>query len=172
MDKTPEILVPADTIARRIEELCAEMAPRLSDETVVVGLLQGAFVFMADMVRGLARHGVHARTDFLWLSSYADARERGRMAVVADLQRSVRGAQVLLLDDVYDTGHTIRFTIDYLQAKGASQVITCLLARKPASRELPPPDYVGFDLDDRFLVGYGLDDRGHGRGIPDLCALD
>lgn len=172
MDTQPQILVPHTEIARRVEELCQQMAPRLSNDTVVVGLLQGAFVFMADIVRGLARQGLTPRTDFMWLSSYGDAREPGRLNVLADLQKSVRGAQVLLVDDVYDTGNTIRFAVDYLAAKGAVQVLTCLLARKPAAEGLPAPDYLGFDLGDRFLVGYGLDHAGQGRGIPDLCALD
>jgi hypoxanthine phosphoribosyltransferase len=168
----PEVLVSAEAIAERIDVLCAQMAPRLSNDTIVVGLLQGAFIFMADVMRGLSRQGLSPKTDFLWLSSYGDSREPGRLNILADLQKSVRGAQVLVVDDVYDTGNTIRFATDYLVAKGAVQVLTCLLARKPAAEGLPAPDYLGFDLPDRFLVGYGLDDAGYGRGIPELRALD
>lgn len=171
-DPSPAILVTEAEIAARIGALARDIAARTDDDTVVVGLLQGAFVFMADVVRALARHGRQPATDFLWLSSYGDGRESGRMNVVADLQKSVAGRQVLLVDDVYDTGRTLAFARNYLLAKGASGVLTCLLARKPMAANLPAPDFLGFDLPDRFIVGYGLDNAGRGRGLPDICALD
>jgi hypoxanthine phosphoribosyltransferase len=167
-----EVLVSAAAIEARIAEMTAQIASTLDEDAVVVGLLQGAFIFMADVMRGLARAGATPRTDFLWLSSYGDEHHSaGRINVVADLQKSIGGRQVLLVDDVYDTGRTILFAKSYLAAKGARQVLTCLLARKPLAADLPPPDYLGFDLPDRFLIGYGLDDAGCGRGLPDICAV-
>lgn len=167
-----DILVPAARIEARVAELSEEIAGWLEPDSVVVGLLQGAFLFMADMMRGLARAGATPRTDFLWLSSYGDARESGgRVQVLADLQKSVEGRKVLLVDDVYDTGRTIAFARDCMRAKGAAETRACLLARKPSALHLPPPEHLGFDLPDRFLVGYGLDDGGRGRGLPDLCAV-
>jgi hypoxanthine phosphoribosyltransferase len=167
-----DILVSADQIHERITIMSQEIADRLEEDAIIVGLLQGAFVFMADIVRGLARAGATPRTDFLWLSSYGDAHQSaGRINVLADLQKPIGGHQVLIVDDVYDTGNTILFAKNYLAAKGAKEVLTCLLARKPLAADLPPPDYLGFDLPDRFLIGYGLDGGGRGRGIPDLCAV-
>ena len=171
-DQPHEVLVSDAAIATRISEIADQMRTRLTNETVVVGLLQGGFIFMADLMRGLAASGVYPSTDFLWLSSYGDERESGRMNVVADLQKPVTGRQVVLVDEVYDSGRTVKFAIDYLKTKGATEVLTCLLARKPKALDLTPPDYLGFDLPDRFIVGYGLDDAGCKRGIPHICAVD
>lgn len=166
-----ETLVSAKEIAARVDELCREIGVRLDDDAVVIGLLQGAFIFMADILRGLAANGKTPATDFLWLSSYGDGQTSGRLNILADLQRPINDKQVLLVDDVYDTGRTLIFAKDYLKAKGAKEVLTCLLARKPEACNLPPPDYLGFDLPDRFLIGYGLDDGGKGRGLPAICAV-
>jgi hypoxanthine phosphoribosyltransferase len=172
MNHQLDILVSGEEIAERIAIMTRDIATRLDEEAVVVGLLQGAFVFMADVMRGLARAGSTPRTDFLWLSSYGDEHHSGgRINVLADLQKPVGGRQVLIVDDVYDTGRTILFAKKYLESKGATEVLTCLLARKPLASALPPPDYLGFDLPDRFLIGYGLDDAGRGRGLPDICAV-
>jgi hypoxanthine phosphoribosyltransferase len=167
-----EVLISAGDVHARIEIMTAQIGARLDEDAVVIGLLQGAFIFMADVVRGLARAGATPRTDFLWLSSYGDEQQSGgRVNVLADLQKPIDGRQVLIVDDVYDTGKTIEFAKNYLAAKGAKEVLTCLLARKPSALHLPAPDYLGFDLPDRFLVGYGLDDAGRGRGLPDICAV-
>jgi hypoxanthine phosphoribosyltransferase len=172
MTQDLDVLISAQAVHDRIAEMTSELAARLDEDAVVIGLLQGAFIFMADVVRGLARAGATPRTDFLWLSSYGDEQHSaGRVNVLADLQKPIDGRQVLIVDDVYDTGRTIEFAKSYLAAKGAREVLTCLLARKPSAVDLPAPDYLGFDLPDRFLVGYGLDDAGRGRGLPDICAV-
>lgn len=171
MTKPIETLVSAEEIAIRNQELGREIAAVLDDDAIVIGLLQGAFIFMADIVRALADNGKLPQTDFLWLSSYGDGQTAGRLNVLADLQRPIVGKQVLLVDDVYDTGKTLIFAQEYLKAKGAKQVLTCLLATKPASADLNKPDFVGFDLPDKFLIGYGLDDGGKGRGLPFIGAV-
>ena len=167
-----KVLVSKEKIAKRIDELAKDIAVKLDDDAIVVGLLQGAFIFMADIMRALAENGKTPQTDFLWLSSYGDGQEAGRIHIRADLQRSIMGRQVLIVDDVYDTGKTIMFAKEYLKAKGAKEVITCLIARKPASKDLEQPDFIGFDLPDYFLVGYGLDNSGSGRGIGDICYIE
>jgi hypoxanthine phosphoribosyltransferase len=167
-----KILVSREEIAKRVGELTSAISGRLDDDAIVVGLLQGSFIFMADIMRGLADNGKTPQTDFLWLSSYGDGQESGRLNILADLQRPITGRQVLIVDDVYDTGKTIIFAKDYLKAKGAKEVLTCLMARKPASLHLPTPDFVGFDLPDYYLVGYGLDNGGSGRGLPDICYIE
>jgi hypoxanthine phosphoribosyltransferase len=166
MGKNIEVLVSQSEIENRISALGKILSQRLDDDAIVVGLLQGAFIFMADIMRALANNDKLLRTDFLWLSSYGDGQTSGRLNILADLQRPIAGRQVLLVDDVYDTGKTLNFAKDYLKAKGAKEVLTCLLATKPASSHLVQPDFVGFELPDKYLIGYGLDDGGIGRGIP------
>ena len=165
-----ETLISSEQITLRIKELCAQIATKLHDDAIVIGLLQGAFIFMADIMRGLAENDKLPATDFLWLSSYGDNQVSGRLNIIADLQRPIHNRQVLLVDDVYDTGKTLQFAKEYLKTKGASEVLTCLLARKPEAANLTPPDFLGFDLPNVFLIGYGLDDGGRGRGLSSICA--
>lgn len=165
-----DVIVSQAEIENRISQLSAEIAPRIDDDAIMIGLLQGGFIFMADLLRGLAKEEKYLATDFLWLSSYGDGETSGRLNILADLQRPISGKQVLLVDDVYDTGKTIAFAKDYLKAKGAKEVLTCLLARKPASANLAKPDFVGFDLPERFIIGYGLDAGGRGRGLDFIGA--
>ncbi len=165
-----EVLVTKDQLEQRINEMAIEIAARIDDDAIVIGLLQGGFIFMADLLRALAGQKKYLATDFLWLSSYGDGEASGRLNILADLQRPIAKRQVLLVDDVYDTGKTVAFAKEYLKAKGASEVLTCLLARKPASENLPAPDFVGFRLDDKFIIGYGLDAGGKGRGLPFIGA--
>lgn len=165
-----EILVSEERIGMRINEMALEIAAKIDDDAIMVGLLQGGFVFMGDLLRALAKCGKYLATDFLWLSSYGDGETGGRLNILADLQRPIANRQILLVDDVYDTGKTLAFAKDYLKAKGAKEVLTCLLAQKPASAELQSPDFTGFDLPDRFIIGYGLDAGGKGRGLPFIGA--
>ncbi len=171
MTEKYETLVSREEIQKRIDVLGQEIATALDDDAIVIGLLQGAFIFMADIMRALADNGKLLQTDFLWLSSYGDGHSSGRLNILADLQRQITGKQVLLVDDVYDTGKTLAFAQDYLKAKGAKEVLTCLLATKPASEHLLQPDFVGFVLPDKYLIGYGLDDGGKGRGLPYIGAV-
>lgn len=171
MNNKIENLISEQAIKKRNQELGMEISKNLDDDAIVIGLLQGAFIFMADIVRELANNNKFPQTDFLWLSSYGDGQASGRLNILADLQRPISGKQILLVDDVYDTGKTLVFAQDYLKAKGAKEVLTCLLATKPASNGLPKPDFVGFELPDKFLIGYGLDDGGKGRGIPFIGAV-
>jgi hypoxanthine phosphoribosyltransferase len=166
-DRDLDILLSATEIAARVEELAQALAPEIDDDWVFVVLLQGATLFGMDLLRALARQGRHPRTDYLWLSSYGDAQESsGRVQVRADLSASVGGQGVLIVDDVFDTGRTLAFADDYVRAKGASAVKAVVLARKPAAAVSYRPDLIGFDLPNRFLIGYGMDDRGRGRGLP------
>ncbi len=168
----PDTLIDRATLEARVREMAREIAPHIGQDWTVVVLLQGAFLFAADLVRGLAEEGLTPRTDFLWLSSYGAGRvSTGRVQVRADLSESIDGRGALLLDDVYDTGRTLAFAADHLRGQGATAVRTAVLASKPAAAIGPPPDHVGFALPDRFLIGYGMDDAGFGRGVPFIGAL-
>lgn len=170
----PAVLLPEDQVAALVADLARRIAPLIDDDTVAVCLLTGGLWFAADLTRALAREGRHVRFDALWLASYGDGKtSKGRVEVRAPCQRSVEGARVLVLDDVFDTGLSLAEAVRLLKAAGAAQVLTCVFARKPwpEPRALEP-DFVGWEAPARYLVGYGLDSGGHLRGLPDICALD
>jgi hypoxanthine phosphoribosyltransferase len=157
-----------------IDALAADLATRLDSSWTIVGVLIGAVPFVTDLMKALARRDCHPVADFIWLESYRDERESsGRVVVRADISRPVTGRHVLLVDDVFDTGRTLDFAKAHLVAKGAAEVVTCALARKPwAPRGEADVDYCAFDAPGRYLVGYGMDDAGRYRGLPYIGALD
>jgi hypoxanthine phosphoribosyltransferase len=167
-----ETLLTQDEVHARVEELAEKLAPRLSNDpwTAVVVLL-GAAPFAADLLRAFARRGIDMGFDALWLQSYADARESsGRMLIHADVMRPVEGRGILLIDDVFDSGRTISFARDHMLHKGAREVVTCVFARKPDAA-IEGLDAWAWDAPARFLVGYGMDDAGHMRGLPFVGAI-
>lgn len=176
MTNTPKIdvvLSEADLMGR-IEDLADRLAPRLTGEWNAINILIGATPFTSDLMKALARRDLHPTLDALWLESYRDARQSsGRIVVRADIAREVAGRGVLIIDDVFDTGKTLAFARSHLLAKGAREVITCALARKPWAPEGDDNvDFHAFDAPPRFLVGYGMDDAGKYRGLPYIGALD
>lgn len=170
----PTQLLPQAEIEARVEALAAEIAPRTDDETVAVCLLTGGIWFTADLTRALARHGRHLRFDALWLSSYKDERgSSGRCQVRADLQRPLMGRRALIIDDVFDTGLSLSEAARLVKDAGASEVLTCVFARKPWPQPRAiEPDFVGWEAPARFLVGYGMDAAGAMRALPWIGALD
>ncbi len=134
-------------------------------------ILLGATPFASDLLRALARRGVDVGFDALWLESYRDERESsGRIVVRADISRPVTDQGVLILDDVFDSGRTIHFARSHLIAKGASEVIAAVFARKPEAIMGELDDWA-YDAPSRYLVGYGMDDAGKWRGLPYLGAV-
>ena len=170
----PQVLLTAADVAQAVDRLAARIAPRIDDETVAVCLLTGAVWFAADLTRALARLGRHPLFDALWLASYGDARaSRGEVELRAGLQRPVTGRRVLLLDDVVDSGLSLKAAHAIVRAAGASQVLSATFARKPwpSPREVEP-DFVAWEAPARYLAGYGMDAAGRWRGRPDVVALD
>ena len=167
------ILSEADLMAR-IDDLAKRLTPSLQGEWTAINILIGATPFTSDLMKALARLDIHPILDALWLESYRDARESsGRVVVRADIAREIKGRGVLIIDDVFDTGRTLEFAKSHLLAKGAREVITCALARKPWAPEGETNvDFHAFDAPGRFLVGYGMDDAGLYRGLPYIGALD
>ena len=169
-----EVLLSGAGIAAVVRRMASEIAPVLDDEAVVVCLLTGAIWFAADLMRALSAQGVHPLFDALWLASYGDARQsRGQVETRAPLQRPVAGRQVLILDDVLDSGLSLATARALALSAGAASVRTAVFARKPwpAARALEP-DFVGWEAPARFLAGYGLDDKGRFRGLDAIVALD
>ncbi|MDX2236764.1 MAG: phosphoribosyltransferase family protein [Hyphomonadaceae bacterium] len=165
-EPTFQVIIDETAIAARVDALAETLAREVTDGWTVVALLQGAMPFATDILRALARRGVHPILDSLWLESYRDAQESsGKVVVRADLSRSVEGRPVLILDDVFDSGRTIAFARAHLAAKGATRTSACAFVRKPSARN-EPIDHIGFDAPDVFLVGYGMDVSGRYRGLP------
>ena len=158
----------------RVDRLADTLETRMKGEWTAINILIGATPFTADLMKALARRNCHPILDALWLESYRDARESsGRVVVRADTSRPVEGRGVLIIDDVFDTGRTLAFAKSHMLSKGAREVITCALARKPAApKGEANVDYHAFDAPGRFLVGYGMDDAGKYRGLPYIGALD
>jgi len=169
-----DILFSADQIQGRVDELVVEMQRDLrSENLVMIGILRGSFIFLADLVRDLYPHDVHPRIDFMTLESYGSATESsGVVRVVKELRLDVTGADVVLVDDILDTGRTLSFASNYIRGRGARLVKTCALLDKPGRRIVPfEADFVGFRIPDEFVVGYGLDYDSRYRELPYIAKV-
>lgn len=151
-----------------MDQLARDIAADMTGELLVVVVLKGSFVFAADLIRALDRAGQSPRVDFITLSSYgAGTESKGNVALLRDISEDVTGRRILLVDDIVDTGRTLKFAREELKRRGAAEVRTCLLLDKAMRRtEDIAPDYVGFPIEDRFVVGYGLDLAHMYRGLP------
>ena len=169
-NKIPDIDVvfDAETIAERIEALAAEIAENLPENLLVIVVLKGSFVFAADLLRALDRAGMRPRVDFITLSSYGTLTESsGNVELTRDISETVRGRSVMIVDDILDTGRTLAFATDLITARGADSVHSCVLLDKHEKREVSiEADYVGFPVDDFFVVGYGIDMAHLFRSLP------
>jgi hypoxanthine phosphoribosyltransferase len=167
------VLVGRQEIAARVAEIGREItATSGPDPVLVVAILKGAFVFAADLVRTI---GVPVTLDFMAVSSYGDAtRTSGVVRIVKDLDQSLEGRDVLIVEDIVDTGLTLKYLERTLRGRGPRRVRTAVLLDKPARRVVDATvDFVGFAIPDRFVVGYGLDAAELHREHPDvLCAAD
>jgi hypoxanthine phosphoribosyltransferase len=163
-----EMLYSAAEIGARVGALAAEIADTLGPDILVVGILKGGFVFTADLLRALHHHGVHPRIDFLTLSSYGTGTESsGQITITRDITDDVRGAKILLIDDILESGRTLAFARQLLRERGAETVQLCVLLDKPEKRKLEiNADFLGFAIGDAFVVGYGLDYAHYYRELP------
>ena len=169
---TPPVpLFSAEVIAARVGELAREIDARLpSGPLTVVGILRGAFMFMSDLVRAIQRPMI---CDFLGVRSYGDATvSSGVVEITSDLGGPIAGRHVLLVEDIADTGLTLRYLLDLLAARSPASLRVCALLSKPARRKIDVPvDFVGFEAPDEFLVGYGLDAGQLYRNLPYIGVL-
>lgn len=166
-----QVLLSEQEIAARIAAMAEEIAPRIDDETVCVCLLTGGIWFSADLMRALARQGVHPLFDALWLTSYGHGRESaGNVILRTALQYEVTGRKVLIMDDVFDTGLSLQAACEIVREAGASDVLVAVFAAKPWPKPRAlTPDFVAWkDAPASFLLGYGMDEAGRYRGLPDI----
>jgi len=171
MRPTLELLYERGEIAKAVTDLAGEIRGRYAGkDLVVVGVLKGAFMFLSDLVRAL---DLPVEVDFIWLTSYGKKRyASGEVRIKKDLETSIAGRHVLVVEDIVDTGVTLRFLIDHLRQRGPASVSICALIDKPRYRMTPVElDFVGFELDEGYVVGYGLDDGEKYRELPDILRM-
>lgn len=173
----PVVILDEAEVRDRVDALADLIALYLKPNCVGVCLLTGGIWFAADLTRALFRAGHNLAFDALWLSSYGDGQESGTMLIRAPLQRSVEGRQVLILDDVLDTGASLKIARDICFEAGAAEVLTAVFARKPdplkaGARRETDVDFCAWEAPQRYLVGYGLDSGGLYRGLPYIGAMD
>lgn len=157
-----KVLFDSEAIAGRIEELSRDVAAQEPKDLLVVAILKGSFVFAADLVRGLHHAGLDPQIEFMHLSSYLKGTvSTGQVTIVKDIDSPVAGRDVLILDDILESGRTLAFAKDLLKARGARRVMIAVMLEKPSKRAVSvEADFVGFQCPDVFVVGYGMD-AGH-----------
>lgn len=166
--KKIDVLFSTGQIAKRIDELAREIAALKLERPLVVSVLKGSFIFAADLLRALHDVGLAPEVEFLSLSSYgASTTSSGEIRILRDIESDVSGRDVLILDDILESGRTLAFAKDLLSARGATSVKLCVLLDKPHRRAIEmTSDMVGFDCPDLFVVGYGMDMAHAFRQLP------
>ena len=162
-------MISAKAIAARVEELCKNIQNEFvgTDKLIVVGLLRGSFVFIADLVREL---DLPVEVDFLEASSYGDGMESSReVRILKDLRGAIEGRDVLVVEDIVDTGYTLSHVIALLKSRGPARLKSIALLDKPSRREIDvKADWTGFEIPDEFVVGYGIDYAQRNRNLDHI----
>jgi hypoxanthine phosphoribosyltransferase len=161
-----EVLIPAETLTARVAELGARISADYQGQSLVlVGILRGSFMFVADLLR---RIDVPVTLDFLAISTYVGRDSSGVVRLLKDLDHPITGKHVLLVEDIIDTGLTLSYVLRVLGTRSPASLAVCTLLNKPARRLIDHPlvKYVGFDIPDEFVVGYGLDHNQRYRNLP------
>lgn len=172
-DQTPEILIGEGDIARRVTELAAKISDDYKDKAplVLVGVLKGSFIFLADLSRRLT---IPRTIEFIAVSSYRyGSVSSGAVRLVMDVRGNIEKKHVLIVEDIVDTGHTLHYLIGILQSHRPASVRTCTLLHKAERAEVDVDlDYVGFSIPDKWVVGYGLDYAEQNRTLPYIGTIE
>ncbi len=166
-----KVLLTEEELKARVAQLGEEISRDYAGkEPVLVAILRGSYVFMADLSRAL---NILCRVDFMSVSSYgASATSSGQVNIIKDLSDSIEGRDVIVVEDILDTGNTLHYLFQILQARHPASLKLCVLLDKPSRRTKPiSADYVGFTVPDEFVVGYGLDYNEHYRNLPYIGVL-
>ncbi|HEY8418408.1 MAG TPA: hypoxanthine phosphoribosyltransferase [Limnochordales bacterium] len=166
-----KILLDEQTVQAKVRELGVRLSEDYAGKVpVLVCILKGAFIFTADLMRHLT---IPVQVDFMAISSYGNrARTSGVVQILKDLDSSIEGQHVVVVEDIIDSGLTLNYLMDNLRSRRPASLRTCVLLDKPSRREMPfTPDYVGFQVPDEFVVGYGLDYAGLYRNLPYIGVL-
>lgn len=171
-DKIKKILFDEESIARKVEELANRIDQDYPDgELLIVGVLKGASIFVSDLVRKIHRPVL---LDFIAASSYGmSSVSSGAVRIIKDLDYPVEGKHVIIVEDIIDTGLTLSYLIDNMIARKPKSIEICTFLDKPARRKVEVPvKYIGFQVPDEFIVGYGIDYAENYRNLPMVCTLD
>ncbi|MDX1498700.1 MAG: hypoxanthine phosphoribosyltransferase [Woeseiaceae bacterium] len=164
---SPPVLISEEDLKRRVSELAAEISKDYADkgEVVLVGVLKGAFIFLADLSRRLL---IPRTIEFIAVSSYDDGSvSTGAVRLVMDVRGSIENRHVIIVEDIVDTGHTLAYLIDLIRSHRPASVRTCTLLHKTEAAEVEVPiDYTGFSIGNEWVVGYGLDYAEQDRTLP------
>ena len=168
-----DLLISRDWISARVGELAARIDADYAgvEELVLIGVLKGSFIFLADLARRLT---VRHRVEFIAVSSYGDreSTESGAVRLIMDVSHDIAGQHVLMVEDIIDTGHTLAYLMRLLEARGPASIKACTLLRKPDREQIEVPvAYLGFDIADVWVVCYGLDYAERYRTLPDICSV-
>lgn len=171
MNDIEEVLVPREQIQEMVKRLGRQISEDYDGkELVLVGVLKGGFIFLADLMREIT---IPVDTDFISVSSYgASTRSSGVVRIIKDIDLDVVGKHVLIVEDLVDTGLTLRHLRDLFNTRGPKSVKICTAFDKPSRRKVEiEVEYKGIEVPDKFIVGYGLDYAGKYRNLPDVCTL-
>lgn len=165
-----DVLIPADQIQKRVAELAADIHRDFPDGVHLIAVLKGAFIFMADLVRHLEGK---VSLDFIAVSSYAKGTtSSGEVRMLKDLDYALDGKDVIIVEDIVDTGITLSYLKEILKARGPRNLRTACLLSKPSRRQVEVPvEYIGFSVEDHFVVGYGLDYAEQYRNLPHIAVV-
>jgi hypoxanthine phosphoribosyltransferase len=167
-NQTIRVLFGEEQIARRIGELAEAVKARQPQNLLVVAVMKGSFMFAADLIRALHRIGLSPQVEFMHLSSYKTGTvSTGKVDILRDIDSPVQGRDVLIVDDILESGRTIVFAKDLIMARGARRADVCVLLEKPGKRAVHlEAEHVGFVCPDLFVVGYGMDVAHSFRELP------
>jgi hypoxanthine phosphoribosyltransferase len=171
-DAIGEVLVPADDLARRVQELAAQISKDYAGkDLVLVGVLKGAIFFLADLMRAL---DLQVEVDFMAISSYgSSSKSSGVVRILKDLDADIEDRHVLIVEDIIDSGLTLQYLLRNLAGRNPASLEVCALLIKPGSRQVEfEPKYVGFEIPSSFVIGYGLDHAERYRSLPFIAALN
>ncbi len=170
LDKKFRELIPGDEISRRVDELAGMINRDFEGRDVVfLGILNGAFLFAADLFK---RINLKARISFVKLASYEGTKSSGSVKELIGWNEDISNRQVIVIEDIVDTGHTLELIVGELKVRKVSDIKVITLLFKPeAYKKKIPIDYVGFEIPNEFVVGYGLDYDGYGRNLPSVFTL-
>ncbi len=162
-----DVLISRDAIQRRVHDLGAAISQECAgEELLVISILKGAAIFTADLIRSIT---VPICVEFVELASYDGTESTTEIRILKDIDVPVADKNLLVVEDIVDTGLTVSFLADRLMARGPRSLRVCALLSKPARRRTPVNiDYLGFSIPDEFVVGYGMDHHGHFRNLPDI----
>ena len=173
LGKNIEVLFPAEAIARRNLELASEIAAHRFQGLLVVSVLKGSFIFAADLIRAMHGAGLAPEIEFILVSSYGSGTTSGDVKILRDIDAPVAGRDVLLIDDILESGKTLKFTRELILSRGAKSVHIAVLLDKRGRRQTAlEADFVGFDCPDRFVVGYGMDAGHYFRELPFVGVIE